>query len=126
MGARRPVRRRVAPAIGNDLPLGAPNLALVRWAKAAGIPHRVTFHQLRKTFARITERATDYDTASRLLGHQSRSHVTSRYIREDFDLLRGKTEAVAAEILRVLGEAYHWPEPRTLRYRVEVLGDAEI
>lgn len=117
VGVDRPIKRRT-PTNAGDLPGGLLTRQLGIWSKAAGTPHNITAHSLRKTAARWAEREIDYATASRILGHAPAAHVTSTYLVDDLDALRIRVDQIAASLREFLGESYQTLEPDSSYFRM--------
>ncbi len=114
--------RRKPPTLASDLPLGVPNPALRRMVTAAG-GAPVSFHTLRKVWARVVLAATsDVYAVKKLLNHATYVGATANYLVEDFGYMAGKSETAADYLRDILGSAHKWREPSSLIYKVEVLG----
>lgn len=80
MGAFSQAKRR-KPQRLVALPLSDPNPDLRRIARVVELSQPdLTFHALRKTFARVADEACDFYTVKRFLGHSLAGDVTSGYL----------------------------------------------
>lgn len=111
-------RYRKRQLLFGDLPAPDPNRTIAKWGAKVGVPHRLTCHGLRKTFARWTEREGDYLLASYLLHHAPPKHVTSAYLVQDLSVTAQRAEAIALKLRAFLGSSYRTVEPQTSYFRM--------
>lgn len=102
--APRPAGGRVFPATRGDGVMAGYRSFWLRLARLGGLPHDVTPHTLRHSFASLAaDLGYSEPTIAALIGHKGQS-LTSRYVHSADAVLLAAADAVADETARLMGD----------------------